>query len=135
MNTEKLDIEIKISLMNKFQEFLSTYTNLKNNLNKLFLNSNNLNINQYTSTLLFRLMALYFIQKKGFFNNDLDYLRTCLEISKQKGKNLYLSDAKIAHIYNLTETEFKYIIDTFTIVPQDHKNLSLEYFKEFAESK
>ena len=26
-------------------------------------------------------------------------------------------------------------IDTFTIVPQDHKNLSLEYFKEFAESK
>lgn len=44
-------------------------------------------------------------------------------------------DAKIAHIYNLTETEFKYIIDTFTIVPQDHKNLSLEYFKEFAESK
>lgn len=44
-------------------------------------------------------------------------------------------DAKIAHIYNLTETEFKYIIGTFTIVPQDHKNLSLEYFKEFAESK
>ena len=44
-------------------------------------------------------------------------------------------DAKIAHIYNLTETEFKHIIDTFTIVPQDHKNLSLEYFKEFAESK
>jgi len=44
-------------------------------------------------------------------------------------------DAKIAHIYNLTETEFKYIISTFTIVPQDHKNLSLEYFKEFAESK
>ena len=78
--------------MNKFQEFLSTYTNLKNNLNKLFLNSNNLNINLYTSTLLFRLMTLYFIQKKGFFNNDLDYLRTCLEISKQKGKNLYLSD-------------------------------------------
>ena len=67
MDTEKLDIEIKISLMNKFQEFLSTYTNLKNNLNKLFLNSNNLNINQYTSTLLFRLMALYFIQKKGIF--------------------------------------------------------------------
>ena len=63
MDTEKLDIEIKISLMNKFQEFLSTY------------------------------------------------------------------------IYNLTETEFKYIIDTFTIVPQDHKILSLEYFKEFAESK
>ena len=78
--------------MNKFQEFLSTYTNLKNNLNKLFLNSNNLNINLYTSTLLFRLMFLYFIQKKGFFNNDLGYLRTCLEISKQKGKNLYLSD-------------------------------------------
>ena len=32
----------------------------------------------YTTLILNRLMFLYFLQKKGFLNGDLDYLRTCL---------------------------------------------------------
>ncbi|MCK4501134.1 hypothetical protein KAU11_11605, partial [Candidatus Babeliales bacterium] len=41
----------------------------------------------YASLLLNRLMFIYFIQKKGFLDNDLDYLKTRMERMKNKFGN------------------------------------------------
>lgn len=44
----------------------------------------------YASLMLNRLMFIYFIQKKGFLNDDCDYLQTKLKDSKQKrGENKF----------------------------------------------
>lgn len=43
----------------------------------------------YVCVTLNRLMFVYFIQKKGFLDNDIDYLRNKLEESKRKGKDRY----------------------------------------------
>ena len=43
----------------------------------------------YVSVILNRLMFIYFIQKKGFLNDDLDYLRTNLSRSRQTGVDQY----------------------------------------------
>lgn len=46
----------------------------------------------YASLMLNRLMFIYFIQKKGFLNNDKFYLKTKLaEIQSHKGKNKFYS--------------------------------------------
>jgi hypothetical protein len=46
----------------------------------------------YASVMLNRLMFIYFIQKKGFLNNDTNYLRNKLAQSKNRGKDLFYSD-------------------------------------------
>ncbi|MEH1910097.1 Eco57I restriction-modification methylase domain-containing protein [Nostoc sp.] len=47
----------------------------------------------YTSVILNRLMFVYFLQPKGFIdNNDLNYLQNKLELSKQKGDNYFYSE-------------------------------------------
>ena len=43
----------------------------------------------YISVMLNRLMFIYFIQKKGFLDNNTDYLRSCLRKSKEYSKNGY----------------------------------------------
>ncbi|MFM5999284.1 MAG: Eco57I restriction-modification methylase domain-containing protein [Dolichospermum sp.] len=47
----------------------------------------------YASLMLNRLMFIYFIQRKGFLNNDLDYLRTklnqCQQINNQQNNTFY----------------------------------------------
>ena len=46
----------------------------------------------YASIMLNRLMFTYFIQKRGFLNNDTDYLRTKLaECKEKKGKDVFYS--------------------------------------------
>jgi hypothetical protein len=46
--------------------------------------------NWYISVIINRLMFIYFIQKKGFLNNDLDYLRNKLrEVQLQKENSFY----------------------------------------------
>jgi len=46
----------------------------------------------YASLMLNRLMFIYFIQKKGFLDNDRDYLRNKLKsIQQRKGKNKFYS--------------------------------------------
>ncbi len=45
----------------------------------------------YASVMINRLMFIYFIQKKGFLNNDRDYLSSKLQESKKRGKDLYYS--------------------------------------------
>lgn len=46
----------------------------------------------YASLMLNRLMFIYFIQKKGFLDNDIHYLRNKLqEVKKRKGKDTFYS--------------------------------------------
>lgn len=46
----------------------------------------------YSSLMLNRLMFIYFIQKKGFLNDDLDYMRTKLnQIKEKQGDNKFYS--------------------------------------------
>ena len=45
----------------------------------------------YASVMLNRLMFIYFIQKKGFLDDDSDYLRNKLAESKKGGKNRFYS--------------------------------------------
>ena len=46
----------------------------------------------YSSLILNRLMFIWFLQRKGFVNNDFDYLPNKLEESKKKKKDRYYSD-------------------------------------------
>ena len=46
----------------------------------------------YVSVMLNRLMFIYFIQKKGFLNDDTDYLRTKLTETQQSGSNQYYKE-------------------------------------------
>ena len=46
----------------------------------------------YVSVMLNRLMFIYFIQKKGFLNNDENYLRTKLADSQSRGINGYYKE-------------------------------------------
>ena len=46
----------------------------------------------YASVMLNRLMFIYFIQKKGFLNDDIDYLRTKLRESQADGADRYYTD-------------------------------------------
>jgi len=45
----------------------------------------------YASVILNRLMFIYFIQKKGFLDNNTNYLRNKLAQSKNRGKDLFYS--------------------------------------------
>ena len=46
----------------------------------------------YVSVMLNRLMFIYFIQKKGFLNNDTDYLRHKLDESKTRDRDRFYQD-------------------------------------------
>ena len=46
----------------------------------------------YASLILNRLMFIYFLQKKGFVNDDFNYLETKLKESKERGKDRYYSE-------------------------------------------
>ena len=46
----------------------------------------------YASVMLNRLMFIYFIQKKGFLNDNVDYLRTKLRESQVNGTDRYYTD-------------------------------------------
>lgn len=52
----------------------------------------NRNKQWYTSVMLNRLMFCYFIQKKGFLNNDMDYLQNNLrKVQVERGENRFFS--------------------------------------------
>ncbi len=46
----------------------------------------------YVSVMLNRLMFIYFIQKKGFLNSDINYLQTKLRETQEKGTDLYYKE-------------------------------------------
>ncbi|GCA77283.1 hypothetical protein MiTe_04136 [Microcystis aeruginosa NIES-2520] len=43
----------------------------------------------YTSVILNRLMFVYFLQRKGFIDNDFNYLQNQLQASQRRGENLF----------------------------------------------
>ena len=61
----------------------------------------------YASVLLNRLMFIYFLQKKGFIdNNDLDYLQHKLEASQNQGRNLFYANfLKLLFFEGFAKTE------------------------------
>ena len=62
----------------------------------------NRNKQWYTSVMLNRLMFCYFIQKKGFLDGDVDYLRHKLEWTQQeKGENRFFSSFYKGFLVNL----------------------------------
>ena len=70
-----------------YQEFQENHESLVNSIKGI-------NIDEFTkwyaSLLLNRLMFIYFLQKKGFLNDDLDYLRTSLNrVRSIKGINKF----------------------------------------------
>lgn len=46
----------------------------------------------YASVMINRLMFIYFIQKKGFLDNNPDYLRSKLAETKKRGRNLFYAE-------------------------------------------
>ncbi|MXV77508.1 SAM-dependent methyltransferase, partial [Candidatus Poribacteria bacterium] len=46
----------------------------------------------YVSVMLNRLMFIYFIQKKGFLNNDIDYLQTKLRETRRNNTDIYYKE-------------------------------------------
>ncbi|MEH2339167.1 Eco57I restriction-modification methylase domain-containing protein [Nostoc sp.] len=63
----------------------------------------------YTSVILNRLMFVYFLQRKGFIDNeDLNYLQNKLEQSKQKGENcFYAKFLKALFFESFAKPEFE----------------------------
>ena len=63
----------------------------------------------YASVLLNRLMFIYFLQKKGFIdNNDQDYLQHKLEATQKQGRNLFYANfLKLLFFEGFAKTEDK----------------------------
>ena len=88
INSEKITNDFYIGFRKehtKFTAFISGIDDeieLKNNRNKQW----------YTSVMLNRLMFCYFIQKKGFLDNNVDYLRDKLnQVKQEEGEDQFYS--------------------------------------------
>lgn len=81
-NNEKVTKQFYDKFKKEHTSFLNFIEGIDNNLNK----------DWYASLMLNRLMFCYFIQKKGFLDNDKDYLRKTLKSSQEKkGKDKFYS--------------------------------------------
>jgi hypothetical protein len=83
-NTEKVTKKFYTEFKKQHTKFLDFITGIDDDLT----NKENRNKQWYASLMLNRLMFCYFIQKKGFLDNDVHYLRNKLAISlDKKGEN------------------------------------------------
>jgi tRNA1(Val) A37 N6-methylase TrmN6 len=81
-NNEKVTKQFYDKFKKEHTSFLNFIEGIDDNLNK----------DWYASLMLNRLMFCYFIQKKGFLDNDKDYLRKRLKSSQEKkGKDKFYS--------------------------------------------
>lgn len=81
-NNEKVTKQFYEKFKKEHTSFLNFITGIDDKLNK----------DWYASLMLNRLMFCYFIQKKGFLDNNTDYLRTRLKTSQEKkGKDKFYS--------------------------------------------
>ncbi len=82
VNTEKTTKKFYDGFKNEHKAFMEFINGLENQLD----------IDWYTSLMLNRLMFIYFIQKKGFLDNDVHYLRNKLKQTRsQLGQNKFFS--------------------------------------------
>ena len=81
-NTEKVTKDFYKDFKNNHFEFQKYISGIESKEDKKW----------YSSILLNRLMFIWFLQKKGFVNNDYDYLWTKLNESQEQGKDKYYSE-------------------------------------------
>ncbi len=82
-DVEKVTKKFYKEFQEQHQEFLGYVKGIDNQTDKRW----------YTSVILNRLMFVYFLQRKGFIDNQDDkYLQNKLENSKKRGKNLFYQE-------------------------------------------
>jgi len=87
INSEKVTKDFYKGFRNEHTNFAKYITGIDDEIKDLKKNRNK---QWYTSVMLNRLMFCYFIQKKGFLNEDIDYLqRKLLWVKKEKGANRF----------------------------------------------
>ncbi len=87
INSEKVTKDFYKGFRNEHTNFAKYITGIDDEIQDLKKNRNK---QWYTSVMLNRLMFCYFIQKKGFLNEDIDYLqRKLLWVKKEKGANRF----------------------------------------------
>lgn len=80
INSEKITKDFYAGFKKEHHNFATFITGIDDNLD----DNDNKNKQWYTSVMLNRLMFCYFIQKKGFLDGDVDYLRHKLEWTRSR---------------------------------------------------
>ena len=83
INSEKITKDFYLGFKKEHTYFAKFISGIDDHLD----NKDNKNKQWYTSVMLNRLMFCYFIQKKGFLDGDVDYLRHKLEWTQQEEGN------------------------------------------------
>ena len=88
VNSEKITKDFYSGFKKEHSAFVDFITGIDDDI----LSKENKNKQWYTSVMLNRLMFCYFIQKKGFLDNDTDYLRNKLNwVQKEEGEDRFYS--------------------------------------------
>ena len=88
VNSERITKDFYAGFKKEHTNFAKFITGIDDHIQ----DSKNRNKQWYTSVMLNRLMFCYFIQKKGFLDGDVDYLRHKLEWTQQeRGENRFFS--------------------------------------------
>lgn len=88
INSEKITKDFYSGFRKEHTAFAGFISGIDDNIPA----KDNKNKQWYTSVMLNRLMFCYFIQKKGFLNNDTDYLRVKLNwVKKEQGEDRFYS--------------------------------------------
>ena len=88
INSEKITKDFYAGFKKEHTNFAKFITGIDDHL----ANKDNKNKQWYTSVMLNRLMFCYFIQKKGFLDGDVDYLRHKLEWTQEnEGENRFFN--------------------------------------------
>lgn len=98
INSEKITKDFYAGFKIEHSNFTKFITGIDNHID----DKQNKNKQWYTSVMLNRLMFCYFIQKKGFLDSDVDYLRHKLEWTRQQdGENRFFNKFYKGFLVNL----------------------------------
>lgn len=98
INSEKITKDFYAGFKREHSNFAKFITGIDDHID----DKQNKNKQWYTSVMLNRLMFCYFIQKKGFLNGDVDYLRHKLEWTReQEGENRFFNKFYKGFLVNL----------------------------------
>ena len=98
INSEKITKDFYAGFKKEHSNFTKFITGIDDHID----DKQNKNKQWYTSVMLNRLMFCYFIQKKGFLDSDVDYLRHKLEWTRQQdGENRFFNKFYKGFLVNL----------------------------------
>ena len=98
INSEKITKDFYAGFKKEHHNFTKFITGIDDNI----ADNDNKNKQWYTSVMLNRLMFCYFIQKKGFLDGDVDYLRHKLEWTRSSdGENRFFNKFYKGFLLNL----------------------------------